>query len=88
MHMEQFRFSAIVSNPYYLLVLACLVFQAFFWQQTLKYLDLSYAYMFMALLYPVILLSGYFFYGEQVSGCNLIGTGIIVVGVLILVRSA
>ena len=84
--MEEFSFIEIVLNPYYIAVLFCLFMQAVFWQFTLKYFKLSYAYMFMSLIYPVILISGYFLYSETISTNNIIGTGIIIAGVIILIK--
>ena len=84
--MVQFGFNDVVLNPFYLTVLFCLFMQAVFWQLVLKHFDLSYAYMFMSLIYPVILLTGYALYGERISLNNIIGTGIIIFGIVVLIK--
>lgn len=86
--MAQFTVREVVLNPYYLSILFCLFLQAVFWQMTLKHFKLSYAYMFMALIYPVILISGYAVYGERISLNNIVGTGIIAMGAITIVKGA
>lgn len=88
MSMAQFSVREVVLNPYYLSVLFCLFLQAVFWQMTLKHFKLSYAYMFMALIYPVILITGYAVYGDKISLNNIVGTGIIVIGAITIVTRA
>ena len=71
----------LLLSPYYMLTLGCLFLQAITWQKTLRYHPLSWSYMFMSGIYPVIMLSSYFIFHEQVTSGNLIGTLIILVGV-------
>ncbi len=86
--MTQFSCREVVLNPYYLTVLFFLFLQAVFWQLTLKHFKLSHAYMFMALIYPVILFFGYAVYGERISLNNIIGTGVIIAGIIMVVKGA
>ena len=69
-------------NPYYILTITCLFLQAISWQQTLRYHPLSWSYMFMSGIYPVIMLSSYLIFGEHISVQNIIGAIIIFVGVV------
>ncbi len=69
-------------NPYYLLAILCLFMQAITWQQTLRYYPLSWSYMFMSGIYPIIMLSSYYIFGEHITVQNIIGAIIIVAGVL------
>ncbi|PID27454.1 MAG: hypothetical protein CR982_05790 [Candidatus Cloacimonadota bacterium] len=85
--MEEYTLYEVSTNVYYLSVLFLLFLQAIFWQLALKYFKLSYSYMFMSLIYPVVLFSGYFFYGETISTNNIVGTIIILLGVLLLLSS-
>jgi drug/metabolite transporter (DMT)-like permease len=78
----------LLLNRYYLLTLGCLIFQAITWQQTLRYYPLAWSYMFMSGIYPVIMLSSYFIFHEQVTSKNLIGTLIILIGVYNLLKSS
>ena len=56
--------------------------QAITWQQTLRYYPLSWSYMFMSGIYPIIMLSSYYIFGEHITVQNIIGAIIIVAGVL------
>jgi multidrug transporter EmrE-like cation transporter len=79
---KSITFQNLILNPFYLLTLGCLFLQAITWQQTLRYFPLSYSYMFMSGIYPVIMLSSIFIFHETVTVFNLIGTVIILVGIL------
>ena len=77
----------LLLSPYYMLTLGCLFLQAITWQQTLRFYPLSWSYMFMSGIYPVIMLSSYYIFHEQVTSGNLAGTLIIIIGVYSLLRS-
>jgi drug/metabolite transporter (DMT)-like permease len=77
----------LLSNPYYMLTLGCLFLQAIAWQQALRYYPLSWSYMFMSGIYPVILLSSYFIFHEQITLSNLLGALIILIGVFNLLKN-
>jgi len=77
----------LLLNPFYMLTLGCLFLQAIVWQQALRYYQLSWAYMFMSGIYPVIMLSSYFIFNEQVTLGNLVGTLIILLGVYNLFKT-
>ena len=75
----------LLVNPYYLLTILCLFLQAITWQQTLRYYPLAWSYMFMSGIYPVVMLSSYFIFGEHISTQNIVGAIIIVAGVVNLI---
>ena len=76
----------LLLNPYYLLTILCLFLQAITWQQTLRYYPLAWSYMFMSGIYPVVMLSSYFIFGEHISIQNIVGAIIIVAGVVNLIH--
>lgn len=75
-------FSLIISG-YYLSALFCLVLQAFFWQLTLKKLELSIAYPLTALNTVFILIFSYIIFNEQITVNNIIGVTIMMIGIVI-----
>jgi multidrug transporter EmrE-like cation transporter len=74
----------IVTNHYYLLSILCLGLQAVCWQFALKEYDLFWAYLFMSGIYIVIPAASYFIFRESVSLHNIIGSLVIMAGIIIL----
>jgi len=85
--MSGYTFYNVITNPYYIISLFILGLQAIFWQLALKQYNLSFAYLFTSLIYPIILIISYFIYNENISMNNIIGSLIIVVGVIIVTRN-
>lgn len=77
----------IVTNPYYIISLFFLFLQAIVWQFTLKRYNLNFAYSFTSLYYPLILLSSFFIFNENITIGNVIGTFIIVVGLILSLKN-
>jgi drug/metabolite transporter (DMT)-like permease len=75
-----FSFMSVFSNGFYLLSLFFLFLQALTWQRTLKLYNLSFAFMFTVLYYPIILVASYFIFDENITVGNILGTLIIVSG--------
>jgi drug/metabolite transporter (DMT)-like permease len=75
-------------SHFYMLTLVCLFLQAITWQQALRYNPLSWSYMFMSCIYPVIMFCSYFIFHEQITLSNLIGALIILIGVYSLLKSS
>jgi drug/metabolite transporter (DMT)-like permease len=75
----------LILNPYYLLTILSLFLQALTWQQTLRFYPLGWSYMFMSGIYPDIMLSSFFIFGETITPANVIGAAIILTGVFTLV---
>ncbi|OHD06010.1 MAG: hypothetical protein A2086_06025 [Spirochaetes bacterium GWD1_27_9] len=78
------EFLKILLNPYYILSFVCLGFQAITWQIALKHFNLSFAYMFMSLIYSIILFASHFLFNEPITTWNIIGTIIITSGVILV----
>lgn len=75
---------ALLSNIFYIFSLSCMVIQALIWQQVLKHCDISLAYPFQSLTMFVILIFSYVFFHESISGFNILGICIILIGILLL----
>jgi multidrug transporter EmrE-like cation transporter len=73
----------VVQNPFYLASLFVLGVQAVIWPFVLRRLPLFVVYSGMALAYPGILLVGFLVFHEPVRAGNLVGTALIVLGVVV-----
>jgi multidrug transporter EmrE-like cation transporter len=81
---EHFTVINIITNINYILSLLCLGLQAITWQIALKKYPLSYAYFFMSGVYGFILFFSFFVFHESVSLNNILGTVIIMTGIIFL----
>ncbi len=86
LHMGSPTFTAFLRSPWYLSGLACLFFQAFFWQLALREVRLFVAYLFTSLNYFVVLAASRVFFLERVTSLNVIGAPVIVGGVYLVIR--
>jgi|LSQX01.2.fsa_nt_gb drug/metabolite transporter (DMT)-like permease len=81
--MDNFTLYDIITNYHYFIALFFLFLQALSWQLVLKKYKLSTAYMFNSLYYPLILLISFFIFKEDISWGNILGTAIIIFGLMI-----
>jgi undecaprenyl phosphate-alpha-L-ara4N flippase subunit ArnE len=77
-------FIGIVTNTFYILGLVCIFLQAIVWQQALRHFPLSIAYPFMGLVNFVVLFSSAILFHEGITLPNIIGLGLISVGIVVL----
>jgi multidrug transporter EmrE-like cation transporter len=68
------------------IVLAGLSFMA--WMLVLKRVPLSFAYPFVSLTFPLVVIGSVAIFGEKVNTPQLIGLGLIIVGISLHVRYA
>ena len=57
------------------------------WQQVLKSIDLSTAYMFKGTSLIFVMLLAYIIFGEQITLNNMIGAAVIVIGITLYAKS-
>jgi multidrug transporter EmrE-like cation transporter len=76
----------VATNPWYWATMACLGVQALVWPLVLQRVPLGFAYGFNALSYVNTLLLSRFVFREHVSLANLLGAGLIMVGVMVWAR--
>jgi drug/metabolite transporter (DMT)-like permease len=77
----------IATNPYVVIGLGIYVCGTLFWLVALSRISLSFAYGFASLSYGLMLLASWLLFREDISLLRVIGTAVIVVGVLIISRS-
>ena len=57
------------------------------WQQVLKWVDLSIAYMFKGTSLVFVMLFAYCLFGEPITWHNIVGAIIIIAGIVLYARS-
>jgi len=75
------------TNPYVIFGLAVYVAGTVFWLAALSRVDLSFAYPFASLSYGVMLAASWLLFNEDISLVRIIGTVVVVLGVIIISRS-
>ncbi len=77
----------IATNPFVVAGLAIYVGGTVFWLIALSRVDLSYAYPFASLSYVLMLIASWRLFGEDVSVLRIVGSLVVVLGVLVISRS-
>jgi multidrug transporter EmrE-like cation transporter len=80
----------LLSSRYFLglgIVIALLVIYAILWQRILKKVYLSDAFMFKGMSIIFILLISHFVFNESVFVCNIIGSILIIYGIILFVHA-
>jgi drug/metabolite transporter (DMT)-like permease len=75
------------TNPYVVVGLGIYMCGTLFWLVALSRVQLSFAYPFASLSYGLMLLAAWLLFREDISLLRVIGTAVIVAGVLIISRS-
>lgn len=80
--------SGLALNPFvvggvFLHVLALIT-----WLYVLKHVDVSYAYPFISMGFVLVLLLSYLLFGESINLYRIFGVGLIIMGILLVGRSA
>lgn len=73
---------------YLSLAIVFIIARAYTWQKTLNLTELSIAYPFMSLVQVLILVYAAILFDEQIATHHMIGVSLMVIGLLIMVRSA
>ena len=78
---------SIFSNIYIFLGLVMYGLGTICWLIALSQKDLSYVYPFISLTFIIVLFLSYFVLKEQVSTARIVGTIVIILGLMIIVRN-
>ena len=73
-----------IVNVYSLISYICLISRGFIWIFIVRRMRLVFAYPLMSINYILVLLVSYFIFNEEVVSTNLIGTGLIGLGVILV----
>jgi drug/metabolite transporter (DMT)-like permease len=82
-----FLIKNIVMNPYIVGGLSLSVASTAGWMITLSKTELSFAYPFISLAFPLVLILSYFMLGENIPLIRWIGMAIIFIGLFVVSRS-
>ena len=74
-------------NPWFFSGFVGAAVAAIFWIIALKKFEMTYAYPFVSLTFPGILLCGALLFGEQITWAKVIGMLLILSGILVHTRS-
>ncbi|MNK85168.1 4-amino-4-deoxy-L-arabinose-phosphoundecaprenol flippase subunit ArnF [compost metagenome] len=58
-----------------------------FWMMALSKFEISYAYPFTGLIYILVMLAGFFFFRDAVTFGKMVGTCLIIAGLVFIARS-
>ena len=73
-----------ILNIYTLVSYLCLISRGFLWIFIIRRMRLVFAYPVMSLNYILVLLVSYFIFNEEIVSTNLIGAGLISLGVILI----
>ena len=76
----------LLLNPWVITALIATFMSGVAWMFALSKFPLSYAYPFISLLYPMMLLAGAFIFNETITMTEIIGICTIILGLYILSR--
>jgi multidrug transporter EmrE-like cation transporter len=76
-----------LANGYLWLAMVLYGFSILLWMFVLSKVEVSFAYPFLSLGYGIVLVLGFFLFGEQVTLLRVAGVMVIVVGVILISRS-
>ena len=77
----------VALNPFVIGGLAVLVFSMGLHLMALSRVELSFAYPFLSVSYVLVLIAGYFWFGESVNVSRMIGVALICGGTFFIARS-
>ncbi len=77
----------LVLSPWVIGGLAIYVAGTFFWLMVLSRVELSFAYPMTSMSYILIVLSSWYFLGEEISLLRIVGVLTIIVGVVVISQS-
>ena len=77
----------LLATPWVWLAFLTTFLAGVMWMLTLGKLDLTYAFPFTGIAFLIILFAGAFVFGEPVSSGRVIGTLLVVAGLIVVVRS-
>lgn len=80
--MPSFSLWNIITNVLYLSCILIYFLVAISWQYALRIFPLSVAYSFQGIVFVGLLLVGHYLYGESISIFNMMGSVLIIIGVI------
>lgn len=86
-HVDKIWFiGRLLLNPWVLSGIAATFFSGVSWMLTMTRFEISYAFPFASLNYVVVLAAGWLFFGESFGLLKLVGTALVISGLLVITR--
>ncbi|WP_454732072.1 MULTISPECIES: hypothetical protein [Cupriavidus] len=79
--------AGLLINPWVLTTLLATFLAGVVWMLALSKFELSYAYPFVSIVYLLVLASGVVFFHDDLSWGRVIGTVVVLLGVVIIARA-
>ena len=76
----------VLMNPYIILGGLTLIFSMGLHLMALSRVDISFAYPFLSLAYVMVLVAGYYFFGESINAYRIAGVGFICIGTALIAQ--
>lgn len=78
---------SLLLNPWVLSGLLATFLSGVAWMLAMTRFEISYAYPFIGLNFVLVPAAGVLLFGESMSGPKLAGTGLVVLGIIVIARS-
>lgn len=76
----------VLLNPWVLSGIFATLLAGVSWMLTMTKFEISYAYPFVSLNYILVLLSGFFLFNETLSVAKLLGSALVIIGIIIIAK--
>jgi len=76
----------LLINPWVISGVVATFFAGVSWMLAMTKFEISYAYPFISLNFLIILVAGYLLFSESMSGIKLIGTGLVILGLIVIAK--
>ena len=86
LQMPSYTVDNLLVNYYYFLSIFFLIVHAFIWQLVLMNHKLNFDFIYKSFYYPLLLLISYFIFEETISLWNIVGTALIVFGLVMITK--
>lgn len=77
----------LLLNPWILSGMVAAFAASLAWMAAMTRLEMSYAYPFMSLAFVLVMIFGVLFLGEAFNGPKLIGTSLVIAGLVVIARA-
>ena len=76
----------LLVSPWVLTAIIATLLAGMSWMLTMTRFEISYAFPFISMTYVLMLIAGFYFFGESLSLMKLLGTLMVVSGLMIIVK--
>lgn len=77
---------SLIANPWVLSGIFATFLAGVSWMLAMTRFEISYAYPFVSLNYILVLLAGFFLFNETLGAAKLIGSALVIVGIIVIAK--